>query len=73
MSHLRVCARFRPDDHGDEDIACVRAIDSECFIVKDEKKEEFEFTFDRVFYQGSEQADVYDFIALPIVKGTSYM
>lgn len=36
---------------------------------QDEKQEEVEFCFDRVFYQGSEQADIYEFIALPIVRG----
>jgi len=38
--------------------------------LQDEKEQEFDFTFDRVFYQGSEQADIYEFLALPIVQGT---
>lgn len=39
------------------------------YIWQDDKEEEFEFHFDRVFYQRSEQANVYEFLALPIVKG----
>ncbi|KAL0464505.1 UNVERIFIED_CONTAM: Kinesin-like protein KIN-1 [Sesamum latifolium] len=35
----------------------------------DEKEEEIKFHFDRVFFQGSQQADIYEFLALPIVKG----
>lgn len=38
-------------------------------FVKDEKEEDFVFSFDRVFYEKSEQADVYEFLALPIVRG----
>jgi len=29
------------------------------------------FSFDRVFYEESEQADVYQFLALPMVRGTT--
>ncbi|XP_075511098.1 kinesin-like protein KIN-1 isoform X2 [Primulina tabacum] len=73
MRNIRVCALFRPlnekerSDHGDA--VCITGVDSESFIIKDEKQEEVEFCFDKVFYQGSEQADIYEFIALPIVKG----
>ncbi|KAG8391136.1 hypothetical protein BUALT_Bualt01G0156500 [Buddleja alternifolia] len=73
MPNIRVCALFRPlnskekSDHGDT--ISLRGIDSESFVFKDEKEEELEFRFDRVFYQGSEQADIYEFLALPIVKG----
>eukprot|EP00261_Vitis_vinifera_P026428 XP_010659825.1 PREDICTED: kinesin-like protein KIN-1 isoform X3 [Vitis vinifera] len=72
MSHITVCARFRPlsskerRDHGDS--VSVQSLDSETFIFKDEKEEDFTFSFDRVFYQGSEQVDVYEFLALPIVR-----
>lgn len=38
-------------------------------VRQDEKDEELTFCFDRVFYQESQQADVYEFLALPIVKG----
>ncbi|TKY61463.1 Kinesin- protein PSS1 [Spatholobus suberectus] len=37
-------------------------------LRQDEKDEEFVFNFDRVFYEKSEQADVYQFLALPIVR-----
>ncbi|KAM7472774.1 hypothetical protein LguiA_010957 [Lonicera macranthoides] len=37
--------------------------------ITDEKDEEFTFSFDGVFYQGSQQADVYEFLARPIVRG----
>ncbi|KAL3838504.1 hypothetical protein ACJIZ3_023095 [Penstemon smallii] len=73
MPNLRVCALFRPlnskekSDHGDS--VCIRAIDSESFIFKDEKEEESEFQFDKVFYQGSEQADIYEFLAFPVIEG----
>ncbi|KAK2984088.1 hypothetical protein RJ640_028552, partial [Escallonia rubra] len=72
MSSITVCARFRPlsskerRDHGDG--ICVRALDSETFFFKDEKDEECTYSFDRVFYQGSNQRAVYEFIALPIVR-----
>ncbi|XAR49088.1 Plus-end-directed kinesin ATPase [Bertholletia excelsa] len=72
MSSIIICARFRPlssrerRDHGDE--SCIRRLDAETFIFKDEKQEECAFSFDRVFYEGSEQADVYEFLALPIVR-----
>ncbi|KAG5549271.1 hypothetical protein RHGRI_014582 [Rhododendron griersonianum] len=39
--------------------------------IMDEKQEEHEFNFDRAFYEGSEQADVYEFLALPIVRDSS--
>ncbi|KAL2345725.1 hypothetical protein Fmac_007010 [Flemingia macrophylla] len=48
---------------------CIRCIDTESFIFKDEKDEEFVFSFDRVFYEKSEQADVYQFLALSIGPG----
>jgi kinesin family protein 5 len=73
MSNITICARFRPlstkekSDHGDD--VCVHALDAESFTFKDEKDEESTFSFDRVFYQGSEQADVYNFLARPIVSG----
>ncbi|KAI8014699.1 Kinesin-like protein KIN-1 [Camellia lanceoleosa] len=72
MSNIRVCARFRPPsskeriDHGDG--ICIRSLDLETFVFKDEKQEEYTFSFDRVFYEGSEQADVFEFLALPIVR-----
>ncbi|OIW13554.1 hypothetical protein TanjilG_29295 [Lupinus angustifolius] len=72
MSNITVCVRFRPltskeKPHGDDSV-CIRCIDSETFIFKDEKDEESMFSFDRVFYEKSEQADVYQFLALPIVR-----
>ncbi|KAL8525432.1 hypothetical protein ACS0TY_014879 [Phlomoides rotata] len=73
MPNIRVCAQFRPlnskekSDHGDS--VSFRRIDPESFIFKDEKEEEIKFGFDRVFFQGSEQADIYQFLALPIVEG----
>ncbi|XP_008218206.1 PREDICTED: kinesin-1-like protein PSS1 [Prunus mume] len=72
MSSMTICARFRPlsskerRDHGDT--VCIRCIDAETFLFKDEKDEEFTFSFDKVFYEKSEQAQVYEFLAWPIVK-----
>ncbi|CAM8988041.1 unnamed protein product [Rhodiola kirilowii] len=72
MSNATVCVRFRPlsskekSEHGDE--SCIRCLDDESFVFKDEKDEDITFNFDRVFYSESEQASVYEFIALPIVR-----
>lgn len=38
-------------------------------ILQDDKEGEFMFSFDRVFYEASEQADIYKFLAQPIVRG----
>ncbi|XP_044467917.1 uncharacterized protein LOC123197644 isoform X3 [Mangifera indica] len=37
-------------------------------IWQDEKDEDFKFSFDRVLYENSEQADVYEFLALHIIR-----
>ncbi|OMO62447.1 Lipase, GDSL [Corchorus capsularis] len=72
MSNITVCARFRPlsskekRDHGAN--ICIQSVDSESFIIKDEKDEGFTFSFDKVFYEKSKQADVYEFLVLPIVR-----
>ncbi|KAL0005825.1 hypothetical protein SO802_013386 [Lithocarpus litseifolius] len=72
MSNITVCARFRPlsskerRDHGDG--VCIRCIDTETFILKDEKEEDIIFSFDRVFCEKSGQAEVYEFLVLPIVR-----
>ncbi|XP_061348503.1 kinesin-like protein KIN-1 [Gastrolobium bilobum] len=72
MSNITVCARFRPltskEKQNGDDSVCIQCIDTETFIFKDEKDEEFVFSFDRVFYEKSEQANVYQFLALPIVR-----
>ncbi|KAG8479196.1 hypothetical protein CXB51_029764 [Gossypium anomalum] len=74
MSNVTVCVRFRPlsskekRDLGDN--ICIQSMDSETFIVKDEKEEGFTFSFDKVFYEESKQADVYEFLVLPIVRDT---
>ncbi|GMI79289.1 kinesin 1 [Hibiscus trionum] len=72
MSNVTVCVRFRPlsskekRDLGDN--ICIQSFDSENFIIKDEKEEGFTFSFDKVFYEESKQADVYEFLVLPIVR-----
>ncbi|XP_057961353.1 kinesin-like protein KIN-1 isoform X2 [Malania oleifera] len=72
MSNVTVCARFRPlsskerSDHGDN--TCIQTVDAETFTFKDEKDGDFMFSFDRVFNEDSGQADVYEFLALPIVR-----
>ncbi|XP_047152449.1 kinesin-like protein KIN-1 [Vigna umbellata] len=72
MSNITVCARFRPlnskEKQNDSNSVCIRSRDTETFIFKDEKDEESVFSFDRVFYEQSEQADVYQFLALPMVR-----
>nr|TKS10891.1 kinesin-1-like protein PSS1 [Populus alba] len=71
MSNITVCARFRPlsaKERKDScDSICISSIDSESFIFKDEK-DECTYSFDKVFYEESMQADVFEFLALPIVK-----
>ncbi|XP_026454015.1 kinesin-like protein KIN-1 [Papaver somniferum] len=72
MSNVTVCARFRPLNSKEKretgDKICMHNLDPESFVLKDEKEGEFTFCFDKVFYQESKQADVYEFLALPIVK-----
>ncbi|KDP23548.1 hypothetical protein JCGZ_23381 [Jatropha curcas] len=73
MSNVTVCCRFRPlsskEKRDDGDSVCIRSLDTETFIFKDEKEEESTFSFDRVFYKESVQSDVYQFLALPIIQG----
>ncbi|KAF3789209.1 hypothetical protein EJ110_NYTH18855 [Nymphaea thermarum] len=72
MSKVTVCVRFRPfnsrekAEHGES--SSIQEIDQETFIFKEEKDGELMFSFDRVFYQGSTQADVFDFVAMPAVR-----
>ncbi|ESQ43722.1 hypothetical protein EUTSA_v10005951mg [Eutrema salsugineum] len=74
MSRVTVCARFRPlsskeiRDHRDGSGVCVRGIDAENFVFQDDKEDEFTFSLDRVFYEDSAQAAVYEFLALPIMR-----
>ncbi|KAI3948107.1 hypothetical protein MKX01_014706 [Papaver californicum] len=72
MSNVTVCARFRPlnskEKRENGDKICIHNLDPETFVIKDEKEREFTFCFDKVFYQDSKQSDVYEFLALPIVK-----
>uniref|UniRef100_A0A7N0T518 Kinesin-like protein n=1 Tax=Kalanchoe fedtschenkoi TaxID=63787 RepID=A0A7N0T518_KALFE len=71
-SNVTVCVRFRPltskeiAEHGDE--VCIRCLDDKSFVFKDERGEELTFNFDKVFYSESEQASVYEFSVLPIVR-----
>ncbi|KAI3916128.1 hypothetical protein MKW98_004569 [Papaver atlanticum] len=72
MSNVTVCARFRPLNSKEKletgDKICIHNLDPETFVLKDEKEGEFTFCFDKVFYHDSKQSDVYEFLALPIVK-----
>ncbi|XP_020520654.1 kinesin-like protein KIN-1 isoform X4 [Amborella trichopoda] len=72
MSNVTVSVRFRPFNSREKregsDSVCFQIMDEESFLFKDEKEEEHAFSFDRVFYQRSTQADVYNFMAKPIVK-----
>ncbi|URD74114.1 KISc [Musa troglodytarum] len=73
MVNVTVCVRFRPLNlsekrlHGDS--ICIQALNTQSFTFKDEKEEDITFCFDRVFYQDSEQVEVYDFLAMPIIEG----
>ncbi|KAM0849665.1 hypothetical protein ACQ4PT_053590 [Festuca glaucescens] len=70
-SNVTVCVRFRPLSHkerkGNDDKVCFKKLDSESFVFKDERDEDVIFSFDKVFYDDSEQSDVYNFLAMPIV------
>ncbi|KAH1195934.1 GDSL esterase/lipase [Glycine max] len=71
-SNITVWARSRllnsKEKQNGHDSFCIRCIDTETFFFKDEKDEEFVFSFDIVFYEQSEQADVYQFLALPVIR-----
>ncbi|KAM0011408.1 putative spindle pole body-associated Vik1/Cik1, microtubule binding protein [Helianthus debilis subsp. tardiflorus] len=70
MANIRVCARFRPvilQDDG-EVLGSARS-DSRSFTLQNENDEQHKFSFDKVFYKDSEQADVYEFLARPLVRG----
>ncbi|KAH9569748.1 hypothetical protein CY35_02G007000 [Sphagnum magellanicum] len=72
MSNVAVCVRIRPLSEKEAQygsmVPCIRRSDQESFTFKDDKEEESVFTFDRVFYEDSIQADVFEFVAKPIVK-----
>ncbi|GJX41470.1 kinesin-like protein KIN-1 [Tanacetum coccineum] len=69
MAHICVCTRFRPlNSKIDDESICISRSDSQSFTLKDEKDEQYVFSFDKVFYEDSEQADVYEFLARPIVR-----
>ncbi|CAO2200163.1 unnamed protein product [Urochloa humidicola] len=72
MSNVTVCVRFRPLSHKERkangDNVCFRKLDSESFVFKDEREEDVIFSFDKVFYEDSQQSDVYNFLAVPIVS-----
>ncbi|KAJ3696073.1 hypothetical protein LUZ60_001450 [Juncus effusus] len=72
MSNVTVCVRFRPLSSKERKIngenVCIHRLDSDSFVFKDEKDEDNTFGFDRVFYQDSEQFEVYEFLAMPIIE-----
>lgn len=51
---------------GDQNSVCLHNV---CYVWQDDEEEDITFCFDRVFYQDSEQSDIYEFLALPIVAG----
>ncbi|KAJ9564807.1 hypothetical protein OSB04_000773 [Centaurea solstitialis] len=67
-NNICVCARFRHVD--DAEPICITRSDSQTFTLKDDKDEQYMFSFDKVFYEDSQQADVYEFLARPIVGDT---
>ncbi|KAJ0786521.1 putative minus-end-directed kinesin ATPase [Helianthus annuus] len=71
MANIRVCARFRPAILQDDgEVLRFARSDSRSFTlqVEDENDEQHTFSFDKVFYKDSEQADVYEFLARPLVR-----
>ncbi|AQK78320.1 Kinesin-like protein KIN-1 [Zea mays] len=72
MSNVTVCVRFRPLSHKERkangDNVCFKRLDSESFVLKDEREEDVVFSFDKVFYEDAQQSDVYNFLAVPIVS-----
>ncbi|KAL8166332.1 hypothetical protein V2J09_007831 [Rumex salicifolius] len=75
MSRFTVCARFRPLSSSEKQElgtdVCVQRIDEENFILKDEKDGDFTFSFDRVYYEGSNESDIFEFLAVPILHDAS--
>ncbi|XP_042417901.1 kinesin-like protein KIN-1 isoform X2 [Zingiber officinale] len=73
MANITVCVRFRPfissekKLHGES--TCIQALDAQSFAFQDEKGEDAIFCFDKAFYQDSDQVEVYDFLAMPIIEG----
>ncbi|KAK1418537.1 hypothetical protein QVD17_27682 [Tagetes erecta] len=69
MASICVCARWRPaTSKEDGEPLCISRSDSQSFTLEDDKDEKYMFSFDKVFYEDSEQADVYEFLARPIVR-----
>ncbi|XP_042386145.1 kinesin-like protein KIN-1 [Zingiber officinale] len=73
MANITVCVRFRPlissEKRLHDESTRIQAFDTQSFAFKDEKEEDAIFCFDRVFYQDSEQVEVCDFLATPIIEG----
>ncbi|KAJ0605024.1 putative plus-end-directed kinesin ATPase [Helianthus annuus] len=69
MANIRVCARFRPAILQDDgEVLHFARSDSRSFTLQDENDEHHTFSFDKVFYKDSEQADVYEFLASHLVR-----
>ncbi|KAJ7560266.1 hypothetical protein O6H91_04G121100 [Diphasiastrum complanatum] len=72
MSNIAVCVRFRPliarETPHRPDACCIHQFNNESFLFKEEKEGNLEFVFDRVFYEYSSQSDVFEFVAMPIVR-----
>ncbi|XP_038975295.1 kinesin-like protein KIN-1 isoform X2 [Phoenix dactylifera] len=71
MSNVTISVRFRPlnssERRGYDDAICFQALDAKSFWFTDEKEDDVLFCFDKVFYPDCGQADVYEFLAMPII------
>ncbi|CAM6114745.1 unnamed protein product [Calypogeia fissa] len=72
MSNVAVYVRFRPQNAKEArdgtSVVPPESADYQSFALQDETYVETTFSFDRVFYKDSSQVDVYDAVALPIVR-----
>ncbi|GBG29348.1 Kinesin-related protein 3 [Hondaea fermentalgiana] len=72
-TNVRVCCRFRPANKVEEAQGAERAVSfgedaASVTLHEGIAKEDATFTFDRVFQESSQQDEVYDYCAKPLVK-----
>eukprot|EP00850_Spirogloea_muscicola_P013141 SM000088S23682 [mRNA] locus=s88:379:4107:- [translate_table: standard] len=72
MARVSVCVRFRPPsrrEQAEDQSSCVQRASNESFAWKNDREGSLFFTFDRIFYPDAQQAEIFDYVAEPIVRG----
>eukprot|EP00850_Spirogloea_muscicola_P015355 SM000117S25475 [mRNA] locus=s117:507:4208:- [translate_table: standard] len=72
MARVSVCVRFRPPsrrEKAEDQRSCVQRASNESFAWKNDREGNLSFTFNRIFYPDAQQAEVFDYVAEPIVRG----